>query len=241
MRELLLDADILLYQLALKCEIEVDWGNDLWTLASDLNEAKQRLDIAMNELMHNLDADLITGALTEPNNFRKNLYPEYKANRKDKRKPLGMKALREYYIANYTTKVFPTLEADDVLGILATEPSKNERIIVSIDKDLGQIPSKLSVDQLTITKTTKRIGDRLHLYQTLIGDTADNYKGCPGVGPVKANKILGKSCSWKAVVEAYAKESLTEADALVQARLAKILQHEDYNQKTGEIKLWKSK
>ena len=40
MRELLLDADILLYQLALKCEIEVDWGNDLWTLASDLNEAK---------------------------------------------------------------------------------------------------------------------------------------------------------------------------------------------------------
>ena len=58
---------------------------------------------------------------------------------------------------------------------------------------------------------------------------------------MKANKILGKSCSWKAVVEAYAKESLTEADALVQARLAKILQHEDYNQKTGEIKLWKSK
>ena len=35
-----------------------------------------------------------------------------------------------------------SLEADDVLGILATEPSNEERIIVSIDKDLYQIPGQ---------------------------------------------------------------------------------------------------
>ena len=44
------------------------------------------------------------------------------------------------------------LEADDVLGILATEPSNEERIIVSIDKDLYQIPAKVSKDGKTLRR-----------------------------------------------------------------------------------------
>jgi hypothetical protein len=69
------------------------------------------------------------------------------------------------------------------------------------------------------------------MYQTLVGDTADGYRGCPKVGPVKAEKILdttvwsdGGKCAdvypmWPRVVAAYEKASLTEDDALVQARL----------------------
>ena len=43
---------------------------------------------------------------------------------------------------------------------------------------------------------------------------------------------------WTSVVSAYAKVGLTEADALVQARCARILRHGEYNFKTKEVSLW---
>ncbi len=240
MRELLIDGDIVLYQIASQCEQEIDWGDDLWTLHSDAKEAKGKLNDYMSSLLNTLDADIMTVALSSKNNFRKELYPEYKLNRASKRKPIAMKELRKYYEDTYKVVVFDKLEADDVLGILATEPSNNERIIVSIDKDLKQIPSKISIDSQNIETTSVKEADKWHLLQTLIGDTVDNYKGCPGVGIITASKILDKDCSWSSIVKAYNKAGLTEDDALVQARLAKILRAEDYNKQTGEIKLWRS-
>ena len=80
--------------------------------------------------------------------------------------------------------------------------------------------------------------DRFHLYQTLVGDQTDNYKGCPGVGPVKAETALGANPTWASVVGCYEKAGLTEEDALVQARVARILRHGEYNKMTCEVKLW---
>jgi DNA polymerase-1 len=63
------------------------------------------------------------------------------------------------------------------------------------------------------------------MYQTLVGDTSDGYPGCPGIGPVKAEKVLGMPPNWQDVVGAYRAAKLTEADALVQARVARILRY----------------
>ena len=76
------------------------------------------------------------------------------------------------------------------------------------------------------------------MYQTLIGDTADNYKGCPKIGEVRAKRILDEDCSWEAVVRAYVANGSTEEEALVNARLSFILQKGYYNKTKKEVKLW---
>ena len=69
-----------------------------------------------------------------------------------------------------------------------------------------------------------------------MGDRADNYAGCPGVGDVTARKLLEKDCSWDTVVSAFEKVGLSEEDALVQARVARILRNTDY--KGTQVILW---
>ena len=80
------------------------------------------------------------------------------------------------------------------------------------------------------------------MLQTLIGDTADNYKGLPGVGKVGAEKIINQDMSytdmWQAVVEAYKSKGYTEKDALIQARVSRILRHCDYDYKYKKPILW---
>jgi DNA polymerase-1 len=135
---------------------------------------------------------------------------------------------------------WPTLEGDDVCGILATEPYKGKRTVASIDKDLANIPGTLFNPRTEATHQITEESARIwHLMQTLTGDPTDGYKGCPGIGEIKAAKLLGEhGLSWSAVVYAYESKGLTEADALVQARVARILRHTDYNRDTGEVTLW---
>jgi DNA polymerase-1 len=89
--------------------------------------------------------------------------------------------------------------------------------------------------------------DWYHLMQTLTGDPTDNYSGCKGVGPVKAEKLLPATdhdqawdgaLAWERVSEAFNKAGLTDDDALTQARIARVLRHGDYNFETAEVRLW---
>ena len=140
MRTLLIDGDILIYKIATQNEEPTHWGDGLWTLHCDEKICKAEVDKQIQELLDNLEADKFIIALTDKKNFRKDILPSYKDNRKQKRKPLALPFLRQYCIEKYEAVIMDSLEADDVLGILATEPSNEERIIVSIDKDLYQIP-----------------------------------------------------------------------------------------------------
>ncbi|MCW2335579.1 DNA polymerase-1 [Rhodoblastus acidophilus] len=180
--------------------------------------------------------------LTHPHNFRKDIDPTYKANRKAQRKPMAFSAFRKWVTETYTTITKPNLEADDVLGILATKPG-NDAIIMSADKDLRQIPGK-HWDGEKVIEVTKAEGDWWHMMQTLTGDPVDGYAGCPGIGKVKAERILKEAEEpsvgfwWPCVLDAYEKAQLTEEDALKQARLARILQWDDWDQERQEVKLW---
>lgn len=117
-----------------------------------------------------------------------------------------------------------------------------DSIIVSLDKDMKTIPGKFynfGTDELiTVTKDQAKYN---HMYQTLIGDVADGYPGCPKYGPVKAKKLLDSLTPdkyWEGVVKAFESQGLTEQDALLQARLSYILQDGDYDTETHEVKLW---
>ena len=164
-------------------------------------------------------------------------------NRKQKRKPLILKALREYLVKEWNAIILPNLEADDVMGIVATKPRKNEKIILcSIDKDLRQVPGTLYNGETMVKRSNKEC-NWWHLVQTLTGDAVDGFSGCPTVGIVTAQKILNNKRMpikkmWDLVVKTYEKQGLFEHDALQQARVARILRYGDYNKKTGEVNLW---
>ena len=78
------------------------------------------------------------------------------------------------------------------------------------------------------------------MYQTLVGDSTDNYKGCPAVGAKTADKLLQENgATWQTVVDAFADKGLGEEIAIENARLARILRDGEYNFKTKKVKLWK--
>jgi DNA polymerase-1 len=159
-------------------------------------------------------------------------------------------SIREWLIEEHGARLKPKLEGDDVMGILSTwRKMKGEKIIVSIDKDMKTIPGLYCRDlTLGVVEITEQEADYWHLYQTLIGDTTDGYKGCPGVGPKKAVDLIGTAEeplyssvqeAWETiVVPAYEKAKLTEADALQQARVARILRASDYDFKNQQPILW---
>jgi len=140
--------------------------------------------------------------------------------------------------------VWKNLEADDVMGIMATEPTDEKRIIVSIDKDMRTIPCKLSQDGMTVDDVPLKLANYWHMIQTLTGDKTDNYDGIDGVGIKTAEKLIMKYTNvshkdlWDIVQGIYKDKGYTEAEALQQARVAHICRHGDYNKKTGEVKLW---
>ena len=244
-RTLLIDSDIFIYRAANRAQSKFDWGEGA---AIHCDEAVAMLDLTKQvlDIQETLGGDVLM-ALGATNNWRKEVLPDYKANRKPEDKPQLLTFLREFVTKTWDVWTRPTLEADDVLGILSTAPDivKGEKIIVSIDKDFQSIPGLLynpDKSERGVQKIGHDQADYYHAYQTLIGDSTDNYKGCPGIGPKKATAILGpitKAEYWPAIVKAFEDKELTEADALVQARVARICRNQDYDRQKKQVILWR--
>jgi len=246
----LIDADGLVLLAAAAAETDIEWPADedfeeTYTLVGDLGLAKvqfkEQLDILLDKVETAIDtfSHHVLCLTDSGHDFRRDIWPSYKAKRT--RKPLVYYRLREWVIENYGKDVYfrPKLEADDILGILATgKIIKGEKMIVSIDKDLKQIPGLLFNPDKDDepTEITPADATLWHLMQTLTGDQTDGYPGCPGIGPKRAVAIA--EAGWPAVVAAFEKAGLTEQDAIIQARVAKILTADLYDFKKKEPKLW---
>ncbi len=169
----------------------------------------------------------------DKSNFRYQFHPEYKAGRKLE-KPVHYDMLREYLVRDYSATMVYGEESDDRLGIEQTKLNPNS-IIISIDKDLLQIPGQHFhfVDKER-SNVTASAGLHFFYQQVLTGDRTDNIPGIRGVGPVKANRILSGASDghdyYKRVVEAYRIAGLDESDLLRTARCIRI--------RTVEGELW---
>lgn len=233
---LLIDGDILVYQALTSAEKEVEWEPDLWTLWSNHVDAKDNFVAALTSILIKADTDNYRIVLSDSEgNWRKEIYPKYKSNRKQ-RKPLGYKDFRKWVMDHYPHVIKPKLEADDCIGILATKPGA-DALIWSIDKDFKTIPGKHLKDDGIVTIDEDE-ADYWFLMQTLTGDATDGYPGLPGVGPKKAEAILCDEISWFRVRDAYVKAGLTEDDAIMQARMARILRWNDWDSTNQKVKLW---
>lgn len=242
---LLLDADMLCFVSCSSVEREINWGDGLWTLHADAKEAETQVDDRVEGIVTTILDKLnyvgeykIIMCLSDPKaNFRKTLLSTYKANRIGKRKPVCYSEVLTWIKTNYITKMISTLEADDVVGILATR-FKGQEVHSSGDKDFMSIPGVFyNFLKGELYHISEREADKWFYTQTLIGDTADNYNGCPGIGEKTAEKIFEKEgVSWGTVEKTFLRKGLTKEDALQQARVARILRDTEY--RDGKIHLW---
>lgn len=243
---LLIDADILIYQSVAGVEKELEFQEDMWVLFTDLLDAQNQFKDKLADIIEAVPDHEPFLCISGFTNFRKELDPTYKSHRKKNRKPMGFLPFRQWAIDNYPNMCKEGIEADDSLGILATKPGNSLSVIWSIDKDLMQIPGWHLIDGKQVLQSEDD-ANYVHMMQTLTGDTADGYKGCPGMGAVKAERALrpfyidGKLDmvgAWGAVLFAYESVGLTPSDALLQARLARILRWQDWDGKKQTHKLW---
>jgi len=236
-KTLLIDGDIVAYECAAGAERPVKWGDDLWTLHAFESEVESAVDEFVARLKEQAGLTDVIAAISDTENFRKEVASYYKENRKDIRKPMLLKHAKDYLYYNYNGLMYPKMEADDVLGIW-TSGNPERFVCWSTDKDLRSVPGFHLIDG-QIVEITEEEADLAFYTQVLTGDMVDNYPGCPRVGPKTAEKILkDQDDKWSAVVGAFIKAGLNEACALEQARLARILRHTDINKETKEVILW---
>lgn len=248
----LIDGDYFIYLAACAAERGVDWGDGLWTLHALEGDGHHILQDTLQDLQERTGAErLVLGLSDTVRTFRYDLWPDYKANRLGKRRPLILHGLIRYAEEAYETIRYPGLEGDDVLGVLATDPDAPDPcILVSCDKDIRTVPGQhFDLKSGEIITVSEGAADYRHLVQALSGDTSDGYGGCPGVGPKTAAKILyDAKCgdgldpvkAWEAVVKAFQKAGKSAEEALLQVRLARILRSGEYNYEDGSVRLWKA-
>ena len=238
--KLLIDADIYAYRSCSAAEEETDWGDDIWSLSTDLKVAKEIFQNELEKCIVALNSSNLLLCFSSGDNFRKSINPTYKSGRKKTRKPIGYVALVDWCKERYDTFSKPGLEADDCLGILATKPENaGSCIVVSDDKDLKTIPGKLyRPTQNERLEITEAAADKWFYTQCLTGDSTDGYPGCPGIGTVKADKLLAHRPAWSVVEQAFIKAGQTKEDALMQARMARILRYTDWDGDKQQPILW---
>ncbi|WP_245625796.1 5'-3' exonuclease H3TH domain-containing protein [Marinifilum fragile] len=143
--------------------------------------------------------------------FRHEMFKEYKAQRppmpEDLRKsiPYIKSIIQGFNIPELDVEGF---EADDVIGTLAKKAEKKGYTVYMMtpDKDYAQLVSEnifmykpkrsgKEVEVWGIPEIKENFGvdhpDQIIDYLGLMGDSADNIPGCPGIGPKTAQKLIG--------------------------------------------------
>jgi DNA polymerase-1 len=185
---------------------------------------------------------IVTTTESRSQNFRRQFYPEYKKHRDEKEKPSEIEFVYEQFNEHYNVFSRPILEADDCMGLLATVGKINNPVIVSIDKDMRTVPGwhfNPHKEDFPVYVDYETAEYNFHM-QWLIGDKSDNYPGIYRVGEKKAAKILGNNLyDYTArALQAYKNAGMTYADALLNARCARILTSDLWDAETKQPILW---
>lgn len=215
----LLDGDLVAYRSAAAAE------KDSFPIARHYME--QTIDTILAET----GATEFRIALSGPNNFRYQVYPEYKANRVTQQRPQFLTECKDFLHFTYNAEYSDNCEADDLLGIWQTEDTANT-IICSLDKDLRQVPGRHFSWEISGTSTrggrwtkaaehlnvTPFEGLKWFYTQTLIGDVADNIKGVSGVGIKRAEAALSGCTTEQELFEAVLSMYTNEEEFLMNGK-----------------------
>ena len=117
MKTLFLDGDMLAYRAAFSNEVETKWDDDVWTLQTDVQASLAYFDDFVEALCKKFNTDEYFVVFSPKTNFRYELFPEYKGNRKGKRKPLALSELITQVRKRHMFMMADNMEADDLIGV----------------------------------------------------------------------------------------------------------------------------
>lgn len=144
--------------------------------------------------------------------FRHEAYEQYKAQREETPEAIRLSVpIIKDIIRAYRIPILEVMgyEADDVIGTLATEAGKRgiTTYMMTPDKDYGQLVSDHIFmyrpkygDKEFEVMGVKEVKEKFNIESPaqvidmlgLMGDTADNIPGCPGVGEKTAQKLIAE-------------------------------------------------
>ena len=153
-------------------------------------------------------------------NFRNEIYPEYKANRGETPEDLIpqfdliKKCVESFNISQLELKGY---EADDIIATfvnIAQQKNINS-LIISSDKDLMQLVSDkvqmldpMKNRKIGINEVVEKFGvgpDKVTQIQALTGDKTDNIPGAPGIGPKSATELISNFGDIENLIKNYKK------------------------------------
>ncbi len=165
----------------------------------------------LKEILDKEKPDYLGVAFDKGKTFRHEAYPAYKAQRQETPEDikLSVPIIQDILNAmNIPILIAEGFEADDVIGTLATQAAQAEveTYMLTPDKDYGQLIQKNvfmfrprhggGYDKIGEQDIEEKYGianaSNVIDLLALMGDSADNYPGCPGVGEKTAAKLINQ-------------------------------------------------
>lgn len=241
---LIIDIESYLYKSLSHCEklIQDKTNPKIFYQGYDISLAEKYIDDNIDRLCKTLNTKQFELVVGDVKNFRKILFPQYKANRKPK--PEIYQYVFNLIKDKYGFTSLPYLEGDDTCRIIFEDKnykSEYQKVIVSIDKDFYSVPCNFFRDlnnNTTIEKISNNDAEQHLYYQVLVGDTADNYKGIPNFGDKKYQELIDnkKRLTFEDIVRLFQDYGLTKDDMEYNYRCAEIVNQINYNYILKEMK-----
>jgi 5'-3' exonuclease len=196
---LLIDADSLIFASCYRSKNDTNYhlypDNFYTNIEDSINKFNEQYMKIVNDLEELYTIESIVTFNGSKGNFRKQLTPDYKANRKKQILPPLLHPMHQYVKDNYDSKFGYGIETDDLVAKywkrLSDEFGRDEVMIVSIDKDYKQFPCLL-YNYHYKHKVILDISESDAIYnfyeQMIVGDTADNVNYFKGKGKKFAEK-----------------------------------------------------
>lgn len=239
---LVIDIESYIFRACTACKALVQDKQDkfIYTESYDLRKGMDYLNNFIEDLKNRFLTNDVVLVVGDKNNWRKQYYPDYKANRKDKEKPPMYEIILNELYNRYEVVSLPNLEADDTCRIIS-EDNQNyptRKILVSIDKDFHSFPCELydPLHDKQYVINNEEAGYNL-MKQIIMGDKADNIQGLEGYGEVKTTKFLDSEPHILDDVKELFREKGQLEDFKVNLNLVSMVSIDRYNFNTGEVKV----
>lgn len=192
-----IDGDSIIY---LSC-----YNKDMELFTKTHNDVFKCIDNYIKDILVKTESIYYTGFLSD-GSFRYDIAKQrpYKGNRGALEKPKYFGLAKSYLIDQYKFKIVKPYEADDLCIMTAKTLGRvgnYKPIICTPDKDLKQIAGTFyNYKKQELVTITRDEANKNLWRQVLTGDSGDNIPGIPGIGEVRANKILENSTDYSLTV-----------------------------------------
>jgi hypothetical protein len=166
------------------------WNSDSKSFDKPLDDILQSTDQIISNILITIGASKYIGFVGYGRCIERDaVYPEYKANRKDRQPLEHLRTIKDYMVEKWQFIALHGIEADDMVNSVRVKVDGS--IVCAIDKDLLMLEGTHYNYKKNEWVTVSEQEAALYFWKSMIiGDSADNIKGLEGKGKAFADKLL---------------------------------------------------